>query len=279
MGTPKFKPVKPCIFCPNPRTRKKGEHSFDDWLNREAGRPVTLKYNTTIFGRDDALVREYSSRKLQEAKDVVCDECNHNWMSDLTDHARATIEGFIRYERPFTLLPLGTITLTAFACLKSMILDYAAEQERKPLISRLSCTRFRESLAPGGYGPAVPDGAQIWIAWYHREREMEAQAWTRGLRFDTGRFAGYNVLVITYMVGAFVFQFTCPKWTKLTRRRPPLPFITQAAVWDSLSMLILSLLIFRTSFEQPREMRSASGASTTRVCRALKASHRHDGRQ
>src|SRR2546423_15241532 len=30
----------PCIFCPNRRTRKRGEHVWDDWLNREHGKDI-----------------------------------------------------------------------------------------------------------------------------------------------------------------------------------------------------------------------------------------------
>ena len=39
--------------------------------------------------------------------------------------------------------------------------------------------------------------------------------------------------MITYVVGGLALQVTLPRWTKHPKRRGPLPFFTQGAIWDS----------------------------------------------
>ena len=68
---------------------------------------------------------------------------------------------------------------------------------------------------------------------------MEGRAAIDNLEIDMGVFRGYGILIITYVIGAFAFQLTFPRWLKTTRRRPPLPMITQNEwVWGSRSTLI-----------------------------------------
>lgn len=225
------------MFCPNRRTRDAGEHIWDDWLNRLNGRPVRTRYTVTEYGRKGTVLRVYHARRMEAAKAVVCDECNHTWMSDITNHTKATIEGFIRYERAATLLELGIVTIVAFAFMKSAVLDYSVEDARNPYISRAMASRFRESLCSPHGVLAIPDGVQVWLAWY-RARQLETQFWIDGFTFTEGVFRGYRVMVITYMVGHFAFQLTYPRWTERTRRRAPIPLITQARFWDEGSVLI-----------------------------------------
>ena len=56
------------------------------------------------------------------------------------------------------------------------------------------------------------------------------------MQFDLGPFRGYGVLVITYVVGAFAFQLA--RWRRHSKRRAPLPVITQVQVWDAASTAI-----------------------------------------
>ena len=62
---------------------------------------------------------------------------------------------------------------------------------------------------------------------------MAARSYLNVLTLPLGRFRGFKIAVFTYMVGFFALQLTYPKWTKHPRRRPSLPSITQAAIWDS----------------------------------------------
>lgn len=231
--------MKSCVFCPHPRTTTRGEHIWDNWLNRQDGHFLKFHYNVTEYGSGDAPIREYPTRKLDATKDVVCDTCNQTWMSEVTSQAKDTIEGFIRYGRPATLLPLGIVTVVTFALMKCMVLDCAYEDERKPLFSPLACALFRESLTTAHSAPvAFPAGVQVWMAAYRRTREVEARVWINGLVLKTGRYAGFNVLMITYAISAFVFQLTFPRWTRLSRRPSDWPFITQAKHWDDFAVPI-----------------------------------------
>lgn len=82
-----------CIFCPNPRTRKSGEHVWDDWLNREHGKDICKPSTVFVFGEDGAKIRECKATGLNETKPVVYDDCNNTWMSDITSFAKDEIEG------------------------------------------------------------------------------------------------------------------------------------------------------------------------------------------
>src|SRR5438093_1005112 len=107
-----------CVFCPSLATEHRGEHIFDDWLNRENGRIIKDTYTFTEHGEDDRIVRTFKSSLIAQTMPVVCDTCNSTWMSDLTNKLKQTCEGIIRHERLTTLLPLGIATLAAFAFMK-----------------------------------------------------------------------------------------------------------------------------------------------------------------
>lgn len=216
----------PCVFCSNPRTRKRGEHVWDNWLNKEHGKDIHDPSTTYHFGVDGALIRAHSSTRLDVTADVVCDPCNHTWMSDLTGFTRALLEPSIRRDSPCDFDECDILTLTSFAFMKSAVLDWqTTARSRTPCISRRACMAFRASLtsdsATGDI--AFPDGLQVWIARYRRTHKMEAQAFTEEM-IGTRQFKGYRILVITYVVGSFIFQLTFPRWTKRTRNRPTAPF-------------------------------------------------------
>jgi len=203
----------PCIFCPNPRTSKRGEHVWDDWVNRSDGKPLRRRATVGELGKDGALIREYPVREVNVTKDVVCDPCNNGWMSDITAHTKLTIEGFMRHERTATLLPLGILTVATFAFMKSAVLDYSAEKTRPPFISPATCHRFRAAMQGSG-SIFVPEGVQIWMARYRGEREVEYRFWIDSMALTVGPYRGYDILLITYVAEAFVLQLTFPRWRK-----------------------------------------------------------------
>jgi hypothetical protein len=219
-------PTLPCIFCPNPRTTKRGEHVWDDWLNRKDGKEIYDPSTTSYYGLGGKLIRQHPSVRMDVTSDVVCTRCNNEWMSDLSGRAKPLLEPIIRDSRPRDFNELDIVTLTAFAFMKSAVLDWQPKQiRRKPCISRTACLAFHHSLtsrsATGEI--AFPDGLQVWLAWYRRIHRMEAQAFSEEMT-GARQFKGYRILVITYIVGAFVFQLTYPRWTKTRRNRPPAPF-------------------------------------------------------
>jgi hypothetical protein len=215
----------PCIFCPNPRTIKRGEHVWDDWLNRKDGKDISDPSTTYYYGVGGELVRQHPSIRIDVTLDAVCDTCNNNWMSDLTTRSKHLLEHIIRDDRPRDFDELDIVTITAFAFMKSAVLDWTARDRRIPCLSRTACMAFRDSLASDDATSSIafPDGLQVWLARYHRTRRMEAQAFTEEM-IGARQLKGYRILVITYVVGSLIFQLTYPKWSKRTRNRPPAPF-------------------------------------------------------
>lgn len=51
--------MESCIFCPNPRTTKRGEHVWDDWLNREGGKAIADSSTTSYFGVGGEHIRSH----------------------------------------------------------------------------------------------------------------------------------------------------------------------------------------------------------------------------
>jgi hypothetical protein len=220
--------MKPtCIFCPSPPTKHRGEHIFDDWLNRLEGEAIKGKY--TFTQRDgDKVTRAYPTRKFDWTSPVICDRCNETWMSDLTNEMKFTSEGFIRYARPATLLPLGIVTLATFAFMKAAVVD---AEKKTGVFSRPVRLRFKDTLE-------IPPGTQIWLAWFRSRRRGGPTVQTVATRITTGAFRGYILSVFTYTVGHLSIQLTYPKWPSTTLKRRPLPFLVQADHWDSASLPI-----------------------------------------
>lgn len=145
-------------------------------------------------------------------------------MSDLSSHAKTILEPIIRRDTARTFDELDILTVTSFAFLKSAVLDWWATQDRTPCILRTACMAFRRSLTSSSSDEiALPLGLQVWIARYRRTRAFEAQAFCEEMT-GARHFKGYRILVVTYVVGSFIFQLTYPRWAKATRNRPAAPF-------------------------------------------------------
>jgi hypothetical protein len=147
-------------------------------------------------------------------------------MSDVSTLAKDRLEPIIRRDRPRDFDEEDILVLTAFAFLKSAVLDWSVRDKgRKPCLSRAVCVAFRDSLTTGPLGDIFfPSGLQVWIARWRRTHRMEAQAFIEEMT-GVRQFKGYRILVITYIVGSFIFQLTYPRWSKATRHRPPAPFL------------------------------------------------------
>src|SRR5262249_60849835 len=108
-----------CIFCPNPRTRKRGEHVWDDWINRKDGKDIRDASTTYYYGANEVLIRQHPSVRIDVTIGVVCDECNNTWMSDLTTRVKALLEHCIRDDKPRDFDTIEIVPLTACAFIKS----------------------------------------------------------------------------------------------------------------------------------------------------------------
>jgi hypothetical protein len=146
----------PCIFCPKPRTIKRGEHVWDDWLNRKDGKEIHDPSTTYYYGTEGKLIRKHQSVRLDVTLDVVCDPCNTTWMSDLTTRTKDLLEQIIRSDRPRDFNELDIVTLTSFAFMKSAVLDWRTRDSgRKPELER-AMAQVRAAcvfVGASGFGP------------------------------------------------------------------------------------------------------------------------------
>ncbi len=227
----------PCIFCRAPRTKKRGEHVWDNWLNRLDGSPRRDPSTTHYWGEDGRFIRSHPSRRIDVTFDVVCDRCNNTWMSELSNEAKRLLEGSILRDSRIEIDAVGAITIAAFAFLKSAVLDWSSlDGGRSPCIPRWACKSFCKGLstAPSAGLVVIPAGVQVWVARYRRTHKMEALAFVEELSPVSGRFRGYRILLVTYVVGSFIFQFVYPTWRRLGHKVAPPPFFEN--VRDPLSI-------------------------------------------
>jgi len=197
---------------------------WDDWLNREDGKEIRRESIISFHG-PRGLIRSYSANQLNVTLPVVCDHCNNTWMSDISNHAKPILEPSIRRDEAMTYDELDVITLSSFVFLKAAVLDWsiAPGLSRRPYIPRAACLRFRDSLFTTAASViAFPPHLQIWVAQYRRTRAMEALALIDKLT-GVGRLKGLRILLITYVVGSFVFQLTCPRRSKEKHDEPGAP--------------------------------------------------------
>jgi len=73
----------------------------------------------------DQPFREYDATVLQEKLEVVCENCNHTWMSDLTDRVKRAYSAQTINGAALTLMPDDAALLGAYAFMKSVVADHA----------------------------------------------------------------------------------------------------------------------------------------------------------
>jgi hypothetical protein len=216
-----------CIFCGSPATDKRGEHVFDDWLNRIDGRRVKDLYTFELSGKDGRLIRTYQERGINTTRPVVCDPCNHEWMSALTNNSKKIVEGLIRHECATILSPEDIATISAWLFMKAAVV--AADNSTRRFFSPSRCGLFAENRT-------LPDGLQVWLAAFRGRHKMAARAWSDTIGIKSGGLKGYELYLFTYVVGHLACQLTYPRWTKVNPRRPPLPVIEQAPDWTGVAI-------------------------------------------
>lgn len=217
-----------CAFCPN-LASKSGEHIFDDWLNRINGKRIRNTYEFVETGRGDIETRRYKAKSINITRPVVCERCNNGWMSEITNDAKKTLEGCIRYHRAVTLLPLGVLTISAFTFLKACVLDQSLDS--KPFFLPSVRAKFRDTCI-------TPDGVQIWMACYRNPDRTSGHTWHHTIKLHSGRFSGFDIFVFTYMIGYVTLQLTAFRWTKQARFKEAAPCLVPADFWNKATVPI-----------------------------------------
>jgi len=117
--------VKHCAFCPVTANKLSREHIWDDWLNEvlpRAGYRVKHRLSPT------APFKEYKAKILKEKLAVVCETCNHGWMSELTNEVKKSCSSPILHGTPVLFSPAETTTLAAFGFIATETFRRAARK-------------------------------------------------------------------------------------------------------------------------------------------------------
>jgi hypothetical protein len=134
-------------------------------------------------------------------------------MSRITSDSKRALEVIIRQTRYVSLLSSGIASLVALAFLKSVVIDYGGVR-RKGFFAPSVRRAFMRSTA-------LPDGVVVWICAFGPEGK--GHVWGNYIQIHSSIYSGYEIYVCTYLVGHLAIQVMAPRWTKRTRKRPPLP--------------------------------------------------------
>ena len=218
--------MKPCAFCPNPATTTKGEHLFDDWVNLPDCVPRGYFSIETTKGQPST--RE-SARRLDVTLPVACNDCNHGWMSDLTNYASKILRGSVFDDTPTRFGPDEIVTIAAYGVMKAIVYERGRGVGRhafSPAVAR----RFAETIE-------VPSGVQVWIA-RSQSRHLHGARALLGAAFFNRTHRGYKLTVFSYALNHFVCQVTYPTWEKQRPATVGLPFVRQTERWDDVAIPI-----------------------------------------
>jgi len=213
-----------CAFCPVAAVETGGEHVWDAWLNKAL--PET-RYRARRQHSVNSPVVEYDTDSLNLKLPVVCDECNHTWMSALSlkvkdRFGRAMLDG-----EPFSLGAKDAAILAAFTFMKAVVTNHLTVDEYEPFFTRAARERFRTSLA-------IPTLTKMWFAAFQGESRMSTRSNFNIVSANApGPLYGIEFGSFSYVVGKLAFQLLAPRWKRIDQRARPLVSLTPNAFWES----------------------------------------------
>jgi len=211
-----------CAFCPTEAVKLSGEHIWDDWLNRAL---PTKRFRVRQRRSTAEPFREYDALVLKERLAVVCEKCNHTWMSRLTDRVKRSFADMIIQGRPVSLRDEELGLIAAFTFMKAVVADHATPKP-EPFFTRAAREYFRETLA-------VPSDIQMWLAAYQGSQRFAGKFNTAILTpNEPSPLTGIEFYSFTYVVGHLVVQSLAARWTQIGRRATPTPFLKPDVYWD-----------------------------------------------
>jgi hypothetical protein len=194
-------------------------------MNRKDGVPLNQRYTVTETGLNAVLLRKEPARRINVTRPVVCDRCNNQWMSDLTNSAKGILHDAVFHARPMALGSEEIVTVVAYAVLKAIVYDRGRSDGLPFDFSPAVAREFAETLWP-------PEGTQVWIASLRSRHLHGARAALGAAHFNKPPFRGYRLVVFTYALNHFVCQLTYPRWIKQRRSEVGRPFVKQFADWN-----------------------------------------------
>ena len=217
-----------CAFCLKPAKMSR-EHVWSAWVEKLYSSPhqhFSLRALTANKSN-----RHWKSRSIDLTSKVVCEDCNNTWMSDLEEsHAKPAMADMIQHGGSVCLLPSGVNSIAAFAFKTSVVADHNRPRDT-PFFSHAARKKFSQSLQ-------IPDGVQIWLASFESEYRLSGRLITYYMQIRGGRFRGFELYALTYVVGHLVVQVTASRWLSLAKRPRHNPQLTQNPLWHQVAVPI-----------------------------------------
>jgi hypothetical protein len=214
--------VKTCAFCPTEAAKLSGEHIWDDWLNRAL---PTKRFRVKQRRSTIEPFREYDAAKLNEKLTVVCEECNHNWMSDLTDRVKRSFSNMIINGTQTSLQRKDISLIAAYAFMKSVVADHATPKGDS-FYAKAVRERFRETQV-------VPTNIQMWLAAYQGIHRFGGKFNTAFLTpNEPSPITEIEFYSFTYVIGHLVLQTLGARWVQIEQRGKPVPLLQPNFYWD-----------------------------------------------
>jgi hypothetical protein len=205
--------MKMCAFCPTQAAKLSREHIWDNWINREL---PTKRFRVRQRWSRDQPFREYDATVLQEKLEVVCENCNHTWMSDLTNRVRQAYSAQIINGSALTLMTDDAALLGAYAFMKSVVADHATPKDER-FFSLEVREQFRRTLA-------IPPNVRMWIAAYQGEHRFGGRFHNAILTpNEPSVLDGIEYYAFTYVVGHLVLQTHAVRWRDGRSAFAPVP--------------------------------------------------------
>jgi hypothetical protein len=202
-----------CAFCLTEAAQLSREHIWDDWLNRAL---PTKRFRVRQRWSQDQPFREYDATVLQEKLAVVCKNCNHTWMSDLTDRVKRGYSDQIIKGAALSLTADDAALLGAYAFMKSVVADHATPKDER-FFSQEVRERFRKTLS-------IPPNVRMWIAAYQGAHRFGGRCHTAILSpNESSVLDGIEFYCFTYVVGHLVLQTHAVRWKDGRRAAAPVP--------------------------------------------------------
>jgi hypothetical protein len=220
--------TKPCAFCPNDAVETGGEHIWDNWLNKEL--PETRYRARKKYTTNSPLI-EYDTNSLNEKLPVVCNECNHGWMSVLSLKAKARFGRAMLDGEPFSLGARDAAILAAFTFMKAAVTNHLAVHEYEPFFTRGAREKFRISRT-------LPPMLKGWFACFQGEARISTRSnFSIVSSNEPGPLYGIEFGSFTYVVGKLALQLLAPRWKHLNDRGRSLISLTPHAYWEHATVL------------------------------------------
>lgn len=217
-----------CAFCHNDAVERGGEHIWDAWLNKKL--PETRYRARKQYTTNSPLI-EYDTDSLNEKLPVICDECNHGWMSVLSLKVKERFERVVLDGEPFSLGARDAAILAAFTFMKAAVTNHLAVHEHEPFFSRAAREKFRTSLA-------VPPMVKMWFAAFQGEARISTRSNFSVVRTSNpGPLYGIEFGGFTYVVGKLALQLLAARWKDIRDRGRPLLSLTPNAYWEQATVL------------------------------------------